>query len=61
MNRKDVILEQFLLSHNKNGWFVSFQSAAAGLTDEKAVWEGEKSENSFWKSSVIWFFGMNVI
>ncbi|WP_223587888.1 DinB family protein [Neobacillus bataviensis] len=46
MNRKDVILEQFLLSHNKNGWFVSFQSAAAGLTDEQAVWKGEKSENS---------------
>jgi uncharacterized damage-inducible protein DinB len=46
MNRKDVILEQFLLCHNKNGWFVSFQSAVAGLTPEQAAWKNNDSENS---------------
>ncbi|MGG3470754.1 DinB family protein [Neobacillus pocheonensis] len=46
MNRKDVILEQFLLCHNKNGWFVSFQSAVAGLTEEQSRWKRGDSENS---------------
>jgi uncharacterized damage-inducible protein DinB len=46
MNRKDVILEQFLYCHNKNGWFVSFQSAIAGLTSEQASWKGSADNNS---------------
>lgn len=46
LNSKDVILEQFLLSHNKNGWFVSFQSAVSDLTSEQAAWKKSDSENS---------------
>lgn len=49
MNRKDVILEQFLCCHHKNGWFVSFQSAVAGLTPEHANWKKSDSENSIWE------------
>lgn len=46
MNRKDVILEQFLLCDNKNGWFVSFKSAVEGLIAEQAAWKNSESENS---------------
>lgn len=46
MNRKDVILEQFLLCESKNGWFVSFKSAVAGLTAEQAAWKNSETENS---------------
>jgi uncharacterized damage-inducible protein DinB len=46
MNRKDVILEQFLYSHNKNGWFVSFQSAVAGISEEDATWKYSEKDNS---------------
>ncbi len=49
MSRKDVILEQFLFTHNKNSWFVSFQSAVAGLTPEQAVWKNSDSDNSIWE------------
>nr|WP_263327600.1 DinB family protein [Neobacillus sp. Marseille-Q6967] len=49
MNKKDVILEQFLLCHRKNGWFVSFQSAVNGLTPEQALWKNTDSENSIWE------------
>jgi uncharacterized damage-inducible protein DinB len=49
MSRKDVILEQFLYCHNKNGWFVSFQNAVAGLTPEQAAWKSSESDNSIWE------------
>jgi uncharacterized damage-inducible protein DinB len=46
MKRIDVILEQFLYGHNKNGWFVSFESAVAGLTPEQAEWKDTEANNS---------------
>ncbi|MGX6441768.1 DinB family protein [Neobacillus sp. K501] len=46
MNRKDVILEQFLLCDSKNGWFVSFKSAVAELNAEQATWKNTETENS---------------
>ncbi|MBV7504734.1 DinB family protein [Bacillus sp. sid0103] len=49
MSRKDVILEQFLFTHNRNGWFVSFQSAVEGLTPEQAKWKKSESDNSIWE------------
>ncbi|MEH7073292.1 DinB family protein [Neobacillus drentensis] len=49
MSRKEVILEQFLLTHNKNGWFVSFESAVAGVTPEQALWKKSQLENSIWE------------
>ncbi|MEH7482887.1 DinB family protein [Neobacillus drentensis] len=49
MSRIDVILEQFLFTHNKNGWFVSFQSAIAGVTPKQAEWKKSESDNSIWE------------
>lgn len=46
MNRKDVLLEQFLCCHKKSHWFVSFEKAVAGLTPENALWKQSDSENS---------------
>ncbi|WHY02902.1 DinB family protein [Neobacillus sp. DY30] len=46
MNRKDVLLEQFLCCHKKSHWFVSFEKAVAGLTPENALWKQSESENS---------------
>jgi hypothetical protein len=39
MNRKDVLLEQFLCCQKKSHWFVSFEKAVAGLTPEQANWK----------------------
>lgn len=49
MNRKDVLLEQFLCYHKKSYWFVSFEKAEAGLTPEQALWKKSYSENSIWE------------
>jgi uncharacterized damage-inducible protein DinB len=49
MNRKDVILEQFLCCQKKSHWFVSFEKAVAGLTPEQANWKKSDSENSIWE------------
>ncbi|MEW9050157.1 MAG: DinB family protein [Neobacillus sp.] len=48
MNRKEVIIEQLQLTHNKSYWFVSFQKAIAGLTVEQAKWKNRDAENSIW-------------
>lgn len=42
------LLKQFLFTHNKNGWFVLFQSAITGVTPEQAEWKNSKSDNSIW-------------
>lgn len=49
MNRKDVLLEQFLCCQKKSHWFVSFEKAVAGLTPEQALWKKSDSENSIWE------------
>jgi uncharacterized damage-inducible protein DinB len=49
MNRKDVLLEQFLCCQKKSHWFVSFEKAVAGLTPEQANWKKSDSENSIWE------------
>jgi uncharacterized damage-inducible protein DinB len=49
MNRKDVILEQFLCCQKKSHWFVSFEKAVASLTPEQANWKKSDSENSIWE------------
>jgi uncharacterized damage-inducible protein DinB len=49
MNRKDVLLEQFLCCQKKSHWFVSFEKAVAGLTPEQANWKKTESENSIWE------------
>jgi uncharacterized damage-inducible protein DinB len=48
MNRKEVIIEQLQLTHNKSYWFVSFHKAIAGLTEEQAKWKNRDAENSIW-------------
>ncbi|MDQ0972002.1 putative damage-inducible protein DinB [Neobacillus niacini] len=49
MNRKDVLLEQFLCCQKKSHWFVSFEKAVAGLTPEQALWKKSDCENSIWE------------
>jgi uncharacterized damage-inducible protein DinB len=65
MSRKQVILEQILYGHNKNGWFVSFQNAVEGLTPKQAAWKNSETDHSiaeivnhlnFWNNHVLNLF-----
>lgn len=46
MNRKDIFIKQLAYTYNENGWFVSFENAVKGLTDENVSWKPNDSANS---------------
>ena len=64
---KDLLLAQFNSTFDHNNWFVSFQKAVEGLSEENADWKSENIEHSikelvihltFWnKRSLIKFKG----
>jgi uncharacterized damage-inducible protein DinB len=47
---KDLILEQFTLCFDENGWFVAIHNAVDGLMAEQAAWKPNFSENSIWET-----------
>ena len=49
MTPKQILIEQFTASYDKNGWFVALKNAVQNLTAEQAVWKPEKADNSIWE------------
>lgn len=43
---KSILLEQLQTTHNKQDWFVSIDTAVAGLTPEQANWTDGKGNHS---------------
>ncbi len=50
MNIKGLLLEQFSMCFDQNGWFVSVSNAIEGLNAEWAAWKPNGTENSIWES-----------
>lgn len=48
MTTKEILLEQFNVSYDENGWFVALKNALRNLTAEQAAWKAENLDNSIW-------------
>ncbi|WP_409305823.1 DinB family protein [Peribacillus sp. SCS-155] len=46
MNKKSVLLSQISSCQKADGWFVAFDNAVKGLSNEQANWIPEKGSNS---------------
>jgi uncharacterized damage-inducible protein DinB len=49
MTTKDILLRQFTLAYDENGWFVALKNALHNLTAEEAAWKPENLDNSIWE------------
>jgi len=49
MKVKDILIEQFNICYNENGWFVALKNALRNLTAEQASWKTENLDNSIWE------------
>jgi uncharacterized damage-inducible protein DinB len=49
MNTKELLLEQFTVSYDHNGWFVAVKNALVNLTAEEAAWKPQGADNSIWE------------
>lgn len=49
MTTKEILLEQFTASFDKNGWFVALKNAINNLTAEEAAWKTKNIDNSIWE------------
>jgi uncharacterized damage-inducible protein DinB len=49
MNLKQILLEQMRACHDQTSWFVTVNTALAGLTAEQAAWKDGSSNNSIWQ------------
>jgi uncharacterized damage-inducible protein DinB len=49
MTTKEILLEQFTVCHDENGWFVALKNTLRNLTAEQAAWKPEDRENSIWE------------
>ena len=47
---KDLIISQFSICYDTNGWFVAVRRALDGVTAEQAAWKPEGTDNSIWES-----------
>jgi len=47
---KEILLEQFAVCYDTNGWFVSVRKAVEGVTAEQAAWKPEGTDNTIWES-----------
>lgn len=47
---KDLIVEQFTLCFDQNGWFVAIANAIEGLTAQEAAWKPDADQNSIWQT-----------
>ena len=50
MTPKEILLEQFTVSYDENGWFVALKNALRNLTAEDAAWKPENLDNSIWET-----------
>ena len=46
MTPKQLLIEQFSLAYDQNGWFVALKNTLANLTAEQAAWKLENLDNS---------------
>ena len=49
MTTKELLVEQFTICFDENGWFVALKNALRNLTAEQAGWKTEALENSIWE------------
>ena len=49
MSTKQILLKQFSVCFETNGWFVSVGNAIAGIDAAQAAWKPEGSDNSIWE------------
>lgn len=49
MNTKDILLEQMHACHDQTSWFVTINTALAGLTAGQAAWKDGSTNNSIWQ------------
>ena len=47
---KELLLKQFTLCFDENGWFVAVRNAIDGVTAEQAAWRPEGTDNTIWES-----------
>ena len=48
MTTKEILIEQFTVCFDENGWFVALKNALRNLTAEQAAWKPENLDNSIW-------------
>jgi uncharacterized damage-inducible protein DinB len=46
MKTKEILLEQFTVCYDENGWFVALKNALRNLTAEQAAWKPDGLDNS---------------
>ena len=46
MTQKQLLIEQFTVTYEENGWFVALKNAIANLTAEQANWKPNGVEHS---------------
>lgn len=47
---REILLVEFAVCYDTNGWFVSVRKAIDGVTAEQAAWKPEGADNSIWES-----------
>lgn len=49
MTIKKILLEQFTVTYEENGWFVALKNALEGLSVEEALWKEGELDHSIWE------------
>ncbi len=49
MIEKEILIEQFAVCYDENGWFVALKNALRNLTAEQASWKTKTLDNSIWE------------
>ena len=49
MSDKGILLAQFRVCFEENGWFVAVKNAIAGVNAAQAAWKPDGSDNSIWE------------
>ena len=49
MSGKEILLDQFRVCFEENGWFVAVRNAIAGVDAAKAAWKPDVADNSIWE------------
>jgi uncharacterized damage-inducible protein DinB len=49
MSGKEILLGQFHVCFEENGWFVAVRNAIAGIDAAQAAWKPDGSDNSIWE------------
>ena len=48
--RKELLLQQFDVCFDRNGWFVAVRNSIEGVTASQAAWRPEGTDNTIWES-----------